>query len=91
VHAKGLLVDNEVAVVGSLNWNRHSAEENREVALALHGEEPVSYYRESFNTDWSGRNRTIPWLYAAGAVAAVVLAGLVAKRSLSFAAVAEKQ
>ncbi|AEN04925.1 phospholipase D/Transphosphatidylase [halophilic archaeon DL31] len=89
VHAKGLLVDKKVAVVGSLNWNRHSARENREVALALYGEEPVAYYRESFEADWSGGNRTVPWLYGAGAVAAVVVAGIVATRTLSFAEVAE--
>jgi phosphatidylserine/phosphatidylglycerophosphate/cardiolipin synthase-like enzyme len=89
VHAKGLLVDDEVAVLGSLNWNRHSARENREVALALYGEEPVAYYRESFEADWSGGNRTVPWLYGAGAVAAVVVAGIVATRTLSFAEVAE--
>lgn len=91
VHAKGLLVDDEVAVVGSLNWNRHSARENREVALALHGTEPVSYYREAFDGDWSGGNRTVLWLYAAGAVAALVVAGLVAMRSVTFAPVAEKR
>jgi len=84
IHAKGLLVDDDLAVVGSLNWNENSATENREVALALRGPEPVAYYRESFDADWSGGGgRT--WLFAAGAVAAVVVAGLVATRSLSFA------
>ena len=89
VHAKGLLVDDELAVVGSLNWNRHSARENREVALALHGEEPVSYYRRAFERDWEGGGGTLTWLYVGGAAAAVVVAGIVGKRSLSFAAVAE--
>ncbi len=86
IHAKGLLVDNDVAVVGSLNWNRYSAEENREVALALHGPEPVAYYRESFQADWQ-RDGGRTWLYVAGAAAAVVVAGLVAVRSVSFAEV----
>lgn len=86
VHAKGLLVDDEVAVVGSLNWNRHSAGENREVALALHGAEPVAYYRRAFEADWSGTGgRT--WLYVAGAAAAVVVAGVIAVRTMSFAEV----
>ncbi|QKY21674.1 phospholipase [Halolamina sp. CBA1230] len=88
IHAKGLLVDDDLAVVGSLNWNENSATRNREVALALHGPEPVAYYRESFDADWqggSGAGRT--WLFAAGAVAAVLVAGLVATRSLNFAAV----
>lgn len=88
IHAKGLLVDDDLAVVGSLNWNENSVTRNREVALALRGPEPVAFYRESFDADWrggSGAGRT--WLFAAGAVAAVLAAGLVATRSLSFAAV----
>ncbi|NHX36565.1 phospholipase [Halolamina sp. R1-12] len=88
IHAKGLLVDDDLAVVGSLNWNENSATRNREVALALHGPEPVAYYRESFDADWAGgRGGGRTWLFAAGAVAAVLVAGLVATRSLSFAAV----
>jgi phosphatidylserine/phosphatidylglycerophosphate/cardiolipin synthase-like enzyme len=88
VHAKGLLIDDDLAVVGSLNWNENSATENREVALALHGPEPVAFYRESFDADWrggSGGERL--WLYATGAVAAVLVAVLVATRSLNFAAI----
>jgi phosphatidylserine/phosphatidylglycerophosphate/cardiolipin synthase-like enzyme len=86
VHAKGLLVDDEVAVVGSLNWNQHSAQENREVALALHGPEPVAFYREAFVADWQGGTEPT-WLYVVGAGAAVVVAGLVATRTVSFAEV----
>ena len=88
IHAKGLLVDDDLAVVGSLNWNENSATRNREVALALRGPEPVAFYRESFAADWrgsSGAGRT--WLFAAGAVAAVLVAALVATRSLNFASV----
>lgn len=86
IHAKGLLVDDEVAVVGSLNWNQNSAGENREVALALHGPEPVAFYRGAFEADWEGgADRT--WLYVAGAGAAVAVAGLVSVRTMSFAEV----
>jgi len=85
IHAKGLLVDDDLAVVGSLNWNQNSATNNREVALALHGPEPVAFYRESFAADWQGGSSAGPrWLFAAGAVAAVLVAGLVATRSLRF-------
>jgi len=87
IHAKGLLIDDELAVVGSLNWNENSATRNREVALALHGREPVAYYRESFDADWAGGHGGRTWLFAAGAVAAVLVAGLVAGRSVRFAEV----
>lgn len=83
IHAKGVLVDDEIAVVGSLNWNRHSAQENREVALALHGREPVAFYRRAFEADWAGTGgRT--WLFVGGAAAAVIVAGVVAVRTMSF-------
>jgi phosphatidylserine/phosphatidylglycerophosphate/cardiolipin synthase-like enzyme len=87
IHAKGVLVDDEIAVVGSLNWNRHSAQENREVALALHGPEPVTFYRRAFAADWSGSGGGRTWLFVAGAAAAVAVAGLVAGRTMSFTAV----
>ncbi|MFW5934790.1 MAG: phospholipase D-like domain-containing protein [Halolamina sp.] len=87
IHAKGLLIDDDLAVVGSLNWNENSATRNREVALALHGRGPVAYYRESFDADWAGGDSGRTWLFAAGAVAAVLVAGLVAGRSVSFAEV----
>lgn len=87
IHAKGLLIDDDLAVVGSLNWNENSATRNREVALALAGPEPVAFYRESFEADWAGGSGGRTWLFAAGAAASVGVAGLVAKRSLSFAEV----
>lgn len=89
IHAKGLLVDDDLAVVGSLNWNRNSARENREVALALSGPEPVAYFRQAFEADWQGGSDGTPLVFAAGGVAAVVVAGLVARRTLSFAVVEE--
>lgn len=52
IHAKGVVVDNESAVVGSLNWNNHSARENREVVVVLHGEQATGFYANSFDSDW---------------------------------------
>ncbi|MFC7068455.1 phospholipase D-like domain-containing protein [Halobaculum lipolyticum] len=53
VHAKGVVAD-DVAVVGSLNWNPTSAGENREVVVALRGDAVADYYRSSFAADWRG-------------------------------------
>jgi phosphatidylserine/phosphatidylglycerophosphate/cardiolipin synthase-like enzyme len=52
IHAKGVVVDGEAAVVGSLNWNNHSARQNREVAVVLRGEGVGSYYAKVFDSDW---------------------------------------
>jgi phosphatidylserine/phosphatidylglycerophosphate/cardiolipin synthase-like enzyme len=53
VHAKGVIADDTV-LVGSLNWNRHSSRENREVVVALEGETVAAYYRDVFAADWQG-------------------------------------
>jgi len=54
IHAKGVVIDGEVAIVGSLNWNENALENNREVVLALHGEEAGAYYGAVFEADWKG-------------------------------------
>jgi phosphatidylserine/phosphatidylglycerophosphate/cardiolipin synthase-like enzyme len=70
VHAKGVVVDGDTAVVGSLNWNNHSARENREVAVVLEGEAVGRYYARAFRADWRGGTRRLP----AGVVAVIGLA-----------------
>jgi phosphatidylserine/phosphatidylglycerophosphate/cardiolipin synthase-like enzyme len=85
VHTKGVVVDGETAVVGSLNWNNNSARENREVALVLEGEEAGGYYRRTFDADWRGGGSTrLPVGVVAGAAAAVLVALLVARREVTF-------
>jgi phosphatidylserine/phosphatidylglycerophosphate/cardiolipin synthase-like enzyme len=73
IHAKGVIVDDSV-VVGSLNWNNHSARENREVVLVLSGQNVTQYYRRVFRADWRGGN----WRLPAGLVALTILCWLVA-------------
>jgi phosphatidylserine/phosphatidylglycerophosphate/cardiolipin synthase-like enzyme len=74
IHAKGVIIDGERAVVGSLNWNNHSARENREVIVVLHGENVADYYATVFDADWTGGATTL----TAGLVVAVLLGALLA-------------
>jgi phosphatidylserine/phosphatidylglycerophosphate/cardiolipin synthase-like enzyme len=92
IHAKGVVVDGETVVVGSLNWNDNSARENREVAVVLRGEEAGAYYADAFDADWEasangpgsgGTNRVPVGLLAAVALGAIA-ALLVAKREVVF-------
>jgi phosphatidylserine/phosphatidylglycerophosphate/cardiolipin synthase-like enzyme len=90
IHAKGVVVDGEAAVVGSLNWNNHSARENREVAVILRGEEVGGFYAEVFDADWEASaggpgaaNRLPIGLLGAVAIGAVT-AVLYAKREVVF-------
>ncbi|MFC4449853.1 phospholipase D-like domain-containing protein [Halorussus aquaticus] len=91
IHAKGVVVDGDTAVVGSLNWNNHSARANREVAVVLRGEEAGGFYARAFDADWRasaddgfGSGGRVPvGLLGAVAVGAVV-ALLYAKREVVF-------
>ncbi len=69
VHAKGVVIDGDTVVLGSLNWNNHSARENREVALVLEGDAVGEYFAAAFRADWRGT----PWRVPIG----VVLIGVV--------------
>jgi phosphatidylserine/phosphatidylglycerophosphate/cardiolipin synthase-like enzyme len=52
VHNKGVVVDNRTAVVGSLNWVRNSAQDNRELDLMLDDRDAAAYFRDVFFYDW---------------------------------------
>ncbi len=58
IHAKGVIIDEETTVVGSVNWNENSIENNREVALVVHGEDVAAYYLAVFEADWEGEETT---------------------------------
>ncbi|WP_224269541.1 phospholipase D-like domain-containing protein [Haloprofundus salinisoli] len=88
VHAKGVVVDGETALVGSLNWNNHSARENREVVVALDGEGAAGYYTRVFTADWrasdDGGRRPFPVGIGVAVVAAAALAVVVGAREIKF-------
>ncbi len=60
IHAKGVIVDERHVVVGSLNWNNHSARANRELALVLHGTQVGNYYTAVFEADWGESDDRFP-------------------------------
>ncbi|WP_335999400.1 phospholipase D-like domain-containing protein [Halorientalis halophila] len=72
IHAKGVIVDGEQVLLGSMNWNNHSARENREVALLLEGEGVGEYFGEVFRADWRGGD----WRLPVSVLVAVVLGAL---------------
>jgi len=74
IHAKGVVVDGDRVLLGSLNWNNYSTRENREVAVVLEGEEPARYFGRVFRADWRGGRWTLP----AGVAVVCLLAALTA-------------
>jgi phosphatidylserine/phosphatidylglycerophosphate/cardiolipin synthase-like enzyme len=82
IHAKGVVIDGDRVLVGSLNWNGESVRRNREVVLSLEGTAVGEYYREAFEADWGGRGGgpSLPVGIVAGVAGCLVLAILVARR-----------
>ena len=86
IHAKGVIVDRETVVVGSINWNNNSVRENREIAIVLNGEAVGAYYGRVFDADWNGGStgkggaNDLPVGLVAAVCGIAVLALLVARR-----------
>jgi phosphatidylserine/phosphatidylglycerophosphate/cardiolipin synthase-like enzyme len=84
VHVKGVIVDGERVLVGSLNWNNHSVRENREVALVVESRGVADYYGRVFRADWRGGLWWLPAGTGGLALAVVGAALLVGRRRVRF-------
>jgi phosphatidylserine/phosphatidylglycerophosphate/cardiolipin synthase-like enzyme len=87
IHAKGVIIDGDQVVVGSLNWNPYSARENREVVVVLSGERVGSYYSDVFDADWQGETGGQPLPLPVGIIAALgiaILLALVLAKTIDF-------
>ncbi|PSQ58360.1 phospholipase [Halobacteriales archaeon SW_7_71_33] len=85
VHTKGAVVDGRHVVVGSLNWNDHSAQRNREVVLVLSGDAVGDYYADAFDRDWrTDPSRGVSVSLVLAGLAAVALAAVVGYRRVTF-------
>ena len=84
LHTKGVVVDSETVILGSINWNTHSLRENRELALVLDGEEVGTYYADVFDSDWA----SLVWRFPIGLGVVLVVAGVgtaeAARRRVAF-------
>ncbi|QPV63774.1 phospholipase [Halosimplex litoreum] len=82
IHAKGVVIDGDRVLVGSLNWNGESVRRNREVVLSLEGAAVGEYYRAAFAADWGDGvdGPSLPVGIVAGVAGCLVLAVLVARR-----------
>ena len=89
IHNKGVIVDGEHVVVGSVNWNSHSVRENRELAVVLSGEAVGGYYARVFRADWRATARRLPIGFGAAVAASVALAGWFGRRRIRFETAAD--
>ena len=80
IHAKGAVVDGEVVILGSINWNNASVRENREVDVILRDDDAGRYYARVFRADWRGGRWRLPVGFAAVAVVGALGAGTLGRR-----------
>jgi phosphatidylserine/phosphatidylglycerophosphate/cardiolipin synthase-like enzyme len=52
LHNKGMIVDGEVTLVGSLNWGESALKFNREAGLLVRDTTIAGYYTKTFQYDW---------------------------------------
>ncbi len=84
IHNKGVVVDEEVVVLGSMNWNNASMRENREVIVVLRGDEVAEYYRQVLAGDRIDRTARTPFGYLAIALGVCGGAGWLGVRRVEF-------
>lgn len=51
IHAKVLMIDNDLAVIGSINLTRHSLDENRELAIITRDPSVLNQLSQTFDKD----------------------------------------
>lgn len=56
VHNKGIIVDDEVVVIGSHNWSGDGTLRNRDASLIIYNTQINSYYKKIFLDDWTNRS-----------------------------------
>jgi phosphatidylserine/phosphatidylglycerophosphate/cardiolipin synthase-like enzyme len=53
IHNKGVIVDDRMVLVSSVNWNRNSPNFNREAGVVIDHPGVARYFRDVFDNDWA--------------------------------------
>jgi cardiolipin synthase len=53
IHTKGIIVDRQLVMISSINWNGNSPNFNREAGVILESSSLGSYYSSVFDEDWN--------------------------------------
>lgn len=84
IHTKGLIVDEEVTIVGSMNWNNVSMRDNREVLVVVESAAVGEYFQHTFDHDWAVPGTQVPIGMVVATILTWVGVGLFSRRYLSF-------
>lgn len=52
-HNKGIIIDNKIVFISSINWSETSVRRNREAGVIVYCEEVAQYYASVFEWDWT--------------------------------------
>ncbi len=53
LHNKGIIIDDELVFVGSINWSEYAFTRNREFGVIIESRKIASFLREAFAFDWN--------------------------------------
>lgn len=59
IHAKAMIIDNKLAVIGSTNLTRPSFEDNRELSVITDDSNVIRQLNNTFNSDWKDATPSI--------------------------------
>lgn len=84
IHTKGVIVDGQQVLIGSINWNNNSVRNNRELALVIDSEPAAAYYTAVFEADWAGARWMVPVEFVGLVATAGAGAGMIGLRWIRF-------
>lgn len=64
-HNKGIIIDDEIVVLGSHNWSGDGTVYNRDASLIFHSPKIAAYYKPIFDYDWKNPRTTAQRIAAA--------------------------
>jgi len=57
-HIKGVIIDDNIVFLSSVNWGENSPTENREIGVLIKGDS-AEYFLNAFNNDWIGKKTAL--------------------------------
>jgi hypothetical protein len=74
IHNKGMLIDGQLTLISSINWDENSIQHNREAAVAITSPDVNAHYEALFASDWQVSGGSAPLTEQKAAVAPVAFA-----------------
>jgi phosphatidylserine/phosphatidylglycerophosphate/cardiolipin synthase-like enzyme len=60
IHNKGMLIDGQITMISSVNWDENSFQHNRETAVLITSADVNKHYESLFDSDWNASQTSSP-------------------------------